>query len=487
MSDPMPDPTFAARLTELAAVRGDEPAVTVADISVTFRELERRANRLARHLLDLGVATDDFVTIAEPNSVECVVASFACWKIGATPQPVSARLPRLELDALVDLADPAIVIGAELDGRPCLPVGFQPPVELGDEPLDPTAVAAAWKAPTSGGSTGRPKLIVSGDPSVYHAGLIGLGATIGAEAGETTIMPGPLYHNGPFIWTYLSLLAGAHVEILPRFDAEATLAAIERNRAKAIYLVPTMMQRIWKLPEDDRLAHDVSSLQVAFHLAEPCPPWLKEAWIDWLGPEVIWELYGGTEGQSFTVLNGQEWLDHRGSVGRAITGEIGIRDTDGAPLPPGEVGDVWLRSTDRDTPTYRYVGAEAEALDDGWECLGDMGWMDADGYLYLADRRKDMILVGGANIYPAEVEAALNAHPSIASAAVIALPDEERGNTVHAIIEADPETTDLDELKAFLGERLVSYKLPRTFEFVDEPVRDDAGKVRRGALRDERT
>ena len=486
MSEPLSDPTFAARLTELAATRPEQPAVTVGDITISFEQLEQRANRLARHLLDLGVAAGDFVTIAEPNSVECVVASFACWKVGATPQPVSARLPRLELDALVELADPAVVIGAEVGDRPCLPLGFAPSDDLSNEPLDPAAVAAAWKAPTSGGSTGRPKLIVSGDPSVYHEGLIGLGATIGAEAGATTIMPGPLYHNGPFIWTYLSLLAGAHVEILPRFDAIATLEAIERHRARAIYLVPTMMQRIWKLPEEDRLAHDVSSLQVAFHLAEPCPPWLKEAWIDWLGPEVIWELYGGTEGQSFTVLNGQEWLDHRGSVGRPIVGEIGIRDEDGTPLPPGEVGDVWLRSTDRDTPTYRYVGAEADARDGGWECLGDMGWMDEDGYLYLADRRKDMILVGGANIYPAEVESALNAHAAIASSAVIGLPDEERGNRIHALIEADPSAVDLDELKAFLGERLVSYKLPRTFEFVDEPVRDDAGKVRRGALRDER-
>ncbi|MFQ5558269.1 MAG: AMP-binding protein, partial [Acidimicrobiales bacterium] len=303
---------------------------------------------------------------------------------------------------------------------------------------------------------------------------------IGARDDTTTLMPGPLDHNRPFIWTFLSLLAGSHVVLLPRFDAEATLAAVAAHRATAIYLVPTMMQRIWKLPAEDRLAHDMSSLEVAFHLAEPCPAWLKREWIDWLGPEVIWELYGGTEGQAFTVLDGVEWLAHPGSVGRAITGEMVIRDPDGNDLAAGELGDVWMRWTDRDTPTYRYIGAEPERRGD-WECLGDMGWMDDDGYLYLADRRSDMILVGGANIYPAEVEAAINAHPAIRSSAVIGLPDEERGNRVHAIVEAD--AIDTEELRAFLGERLVSYKIPRSFELVDEPLRDDAGKVRRTALR----
>jgi bile acid-coenzyme A ligase len=295
-------------------------------------------------------------------------------------------------------------------------------------------------------------------------------------------MPGPLYHNGPLIWASLSLLAGAHVVLLPRFDAEMTLETVARHRATAIYLVPTMMQRIWKLPTEDRLAHDVSCLETAFHMAEPCPTWLKQEWIDWLGPDVIWELYAGTEGQSATILSGVEWLEHRGSVGRPAFGEMVIRDADGKDLPPGEVGDVWMRAN-RDTPTYRYIGDEPHERD-GWGCLGDVGWMDEDGYLYLADRRKDMILVGGANVYPAEVEAALTAHPEVRSAAVIGLPDEERGNQVHAIVECD--AIDIDELRSFLGERLVRHKIPRSFELVDGPLRDDAGKVRRSALRDQR-
>ena len=177
-----------------------------------------------------------------------------------------------------------------------------------------------------------------------------------------------------------------------------------------MYAVPTMMQRIWKLPEDERTRYDLSSLDVVFHLAAPCPDWLKRAWIEWLGPEKVWELYAGTEAQAVTVIKGDEWLEHPGSVGRPIVGEMKILDPDGNELPPGEQGEVFMRPPEGVT-TYRYIGAEAKSLD-GWESLGDMGWMDEDGYLYLGDRTADMILSGGANIYPAEIEAALDAHPA---------------------------------------------------------------------------
>jgi bile acid-coenzyme A ligase len=245
------------------------------------------------------------------------------------------------------------------------------------------------------------------------------------------------------------------------------------------------MKRIWRLPDDVRNAYDMSSLVDVWHLAEPCPEWLKQVWIDWLGADRIYELYGGTEGQTATTITGAEWLAHRGSVGRPAPGTVMIADADGNELPSGEMGEVWLRST-RDTPTYRYVGAEARQRDGGWESLGDMGYLDQDGYLHLADRAADMILSGGSNIYPAEIEAALQEHPGIRSCAVIGLPDDDRGNAVHAILEADPDEVDEAELRQFLAERLVVYKLPRTIEFVEEPLRDDAGKVRRAALRQER-
>jgi bile acid-coenzyme A ligase len=252
-----------------------------------------------------------------------------------------------------------------------------------------------------------------------------------------------------------------------------------------LYAVPTMMKRIWRLPDEVKFGFDLSSLRVVWHLAEPCPEWLKQVWIDWLGADRIYELYAGTEAQTATIITGAEWLAHRGSVGRAQPGTVMITDPDGNELPVGEKGEVWLRSV-RDTPTYIYVGATPRTREGGWESLGDMGHLDADGYLYLGDRAADMILSGGANIYPAEVEAALQEYHGVHSCAVIGLPDDDKGNTIHAIIEADGASIDLDDLKAFLGERLVVYKLPRTFEFVDTPLRDDAGKVRRSALRAER-
>ena len=224
--------------------------------------------------------------------------------------------------------------------------------------------------------------------------------------------------------------------VLPRFDAEATLAAIEAHQAHVVYLVPTMMKRIWRLPPEVRERYDLSSLRVVWHLAEPCPVWLKQAWIDWLGPERIVELYAGTEAQMATVITGVEWLAHKGSVGRPVSGEIMICDADGEPLPAGSEGEVWMRSA-RERPTYRYIGAEARRREGGWESLGDMGYLDEDGYLYLGDRLADMILTGGANVYPAEVEAVLAEHPAVRTCCVIGLPDEDKGNRIHAIVEAD--------------------------------------------------
>jgi bile acid-coenzyme A ligase len=282
-----------------------------------------------------------------------------------------------------------------------------------------------------------------------------------------------------------ALLAGSHVVVHKRFDAEDTLAAIDTYSADIVYLVPTMMKRIWRLPDDVRLRYDLSSLRQIWHLAEPCPDWLKQAWIDWLGPERIFELYGGTEGQAATIITGNDWLAHRGSVGKPAPGTIMICDLDGNEVPVGEMGEVWMRSL-RDKPTYRYVGAEARTREGGWESLGDNGRLDEDGFLYLGDRMSDMILSGGTNIYPAEVEAAILEHPDVHSCAVIGLPDADLGNIVHAIVEADETVVPREALLTFAGERLVRYKVPRSLEYTDEPIRDDAGKVRRAALRAER-
>jgi bile acid-coenzyme A ligase len=467
-------------LTELARRDPDRPAVVVGETTVTRGELDRRSNRLARAYAHLGVRAGDMVTVALPNGVGFVEACAAAWKLGATPQPVSARLPPAELDAVVALAAPALVVGARVDGRQCLPADWEPDPAY-DDALLPDAVAAEWKAPTSGGSTGRPKLIVATVPGVFDPAVP---AVPYLRPDDVQLVPGPLYHNGPFLYCFRGLLCGHIVVLMRRFDAALALALVARHRVGFTMLVPTMMQRIWRLPE--RATADVSSLHTVLHLGAPCPPWLKRGFLEWLGPERVLELYAGTEGNGITVITGEEWLAHPGSVGRpALGSSVRILDPQTRrPLPPGEVGEVFLLPADGPGSTYRYVGAEPTSVE-GWETLGDLGHLDDEGYLYLSDRSADLVLSGGSNVYPAEVEAALDSHPAVRSSCVVGLPDDDLGERVHALVDA-PDGVDVDELLAHVAQRLVRYKVPRSVELVDGPLRDDAGKVRRSALRAER-
>ena len=351
--------SYSRRLTELAQQHPARPAITCGETSLTRSELESSANRLARDMAAGGAGEGDMVTIALGNSVEWFVAFAASWKIGAIPQPVSAKLPRPELQAILELADPSLVIGVPPElagGRRTLPAGYLPDPHLSDDPL-PDVTSPAWKAPTSGGSTGRPKLIVSGDPALYDEDA----PPLFGQPDGCMVVPAPLYHNGPIVWSCSAWLGGSHVVVLPRFDAVATLEAVDRYDADTVYLVPTMMKRIWRLPEAVRDSYDVSSLQHVWHLAEPCPPWLKQVWIDWLGPDRIFELYAGTEAQAATVITGTEWLDHRGSVGRPAAGTVMICDPEGGELPPGREGEVWLRTARArsDVPLHRRRGTDS--------------------------------------------------------------------------------------------------------------------------------
>lgn len=476
--------SFAQHYRAHADRSPDAPALTVVGgRTLSWRQLVDDATRTARHLADLGVETGDMVTIAFPNNEAFVLTTVACWFLGAIPQPVSSKLPGRELDEIVALADSRVVAGVDagrVPGRATLAPGFAPDRDVDPSAL-PDAISPSWKAPTSGGSTGRPKLILAGAPSTIDPET----PTTFTTPGGTIVVPGPLYHNGPFVWAAEQLRSGGHLVLLERFDPVETLRAVEDHSAETLYLVPTMMQRIWKLDASMRDSFDLSSLTQIWHLAAPCPAWLKEEWIRWMGPERIVELYAGTEAQSATVITGTEWLEHRGSVGRPVSGEMKIVRDNGTDAAPGEPGEVFMRPA-KGVVTYRYVGAETVTSGDGWESLGDLGWMDEDGYLYLGDRKKDMILSGGANIYPAEVEAAIDRHPEVVSCAVIGLPDDDLGERIHAIVQATP-ALDLDDLRRHLAEEIVRYKIPRSFELVDEPVRDDAGKVRRSSLAAERS
>lgn len=463
------------------------PAVTHDDVTTSYAELEARANRRARQLAALGVGEGDVVTLAAPKGLEYYELLFAIWKLGATPNNVSSALPAAELKAIVELANPRLIVGEEharIAGWDFLAVGTIPSEDFSADPL-PSKTPARWKIMTSGGSTGRPKLIVDRKPGTHDPGQ----APLGQRVGDTMLNPGPLYHNTPFVAVTYTLFSGGHVVELSRFDPLRALELIDRHEVNWVSLVPTMMSRIWRLPEEQRNSFDLSSLRTVLHMASACPQWLKQAWIDWLGPDRIIEVYGGTELIGVTRITGREWLEHKGSVGKPAEGcRMRILNEQGEDCAPGEIGEIYFLPDAGRSSTYEYIGATAKASGD-WETYGDLGYVDEGGYLYIADRRLDMIISGGANIFPAEVEAALDQHPDVQSSIVIGLPDSDMGQRVHAIVQMAQEhhaRSDADALRRFLSEKLVRYKIPRTFEFTTENLRDDAGKARRSKLRDDR-
>jgi len=477
---------LGALLSHHASASPAHPALIIGDRAFGFAELDARANRRARMLAASGVKPGDFVTVALANGLEFYETTFAVWKLGAIPNLVSPQLAPPEIEAIVGIVDPRLVIGIDagrLPGRNAVPAGLPIDESLSAEAM-PEVVSPHWKAMTSGGSTGRPKVILDAMPGRWNPAV----AVLGQQPGDILLNPGPLYHNAPFCGMHYGLFAGSTVVEMGKFDAMRTLELIDRRGVTWVNLVPTMMHRIWRLGPEARRMHDLSSLRTVFHMAAPCPPWLKEAWIDWLGAERIFELYAGTERQGATMITGPEWLAHRGSVGRPQPGaRIRILDEDGAACGPGAVGEIYFLPDAGLGTTYQYLGANARRLGN-WESLGDLGWIDDEGYLYLCDRRSDMIISGGSNIYPAEVEAALDAHPDVLSSIVVGLKDEEWGERVHAIVQRAPDSklTD-DALRVFAAGRLAKYKLPKSIEFTRDALRDDAGKARRTALRAVRT
>jgi len=471
---------IGTQFSQLAEAAPDVPAVTCDGRTLTRGELEVSTNRLARAYAELGVRQGDYVTIVMPNSIEWVQAVLATWKLGAIPQPLSARLPDTELAGLLALRQPSLLVGRDDPNGKSRSIA-------GDYTPDPTLSAAAhaesvspvWKSMSSGGSTGRPKLIEAGGDSRLPAAA---GYALGAQEGDVQLMSVPLTHNTGFTTFAIGLIHGHHLVVMPRFEPREFLDLVTKHGVTFLATVPTIMQRLLPVYRAAPDAYDLSSIRRFWHLASPCPPAVKEAWIDLLGPEVIWELYGGTELQALTFINGAQWLEHRGSVGIVVAGEMKVLDDDGNECPPGVVGEIYMRPSPGSAPTYRYIGATAKSRD-GWDSLGDLGYFDEDRFLYLNDRRVDMFTVGGRNVYPAEIESALSAHPKVLSCLVVGVPDADLGQVPHAIVQADG----LDEaaVTSFLAERISSYKVPHTVEFSDTPLRDDAGKARRSAVRDE--
>jgi bile acid-coenzyme A ligase len=444
----------------------DRLALVHGDQRWTFGDLADRSELWARWLVARGVVADDLVAFARPNGPEFIALTFGIYRAGATPAPISGKLPDIERAAILETMQPRLFVGAD-----DLPM----PVD-GVADID-RHIAASWKACTSGGSTGRAKVIVDGRPAGFAPDM----TFIGIPADDAVLIPGPFYHDAPFSAAVFALWRGSAVVTMDRFDAEGALRLIEAERVRWSIMVPTMLHRIWKLPEAVREAIELSSWGMVVHTAAPMPAWLKRAWIAWRGADHIWEVYGATEGLARCWIGGAEWLARPGSVGKPTGGaRLRILDEDGKDVPPGTNGEVFAMPPGGAGSSYRYIGADRRATADGWESVGDCGHLDADGYLFLTDRRNDLIISGGVNIWPAEVEAAILRHPAVRSCVVLGEPDDDMGERVHAIVETGTPFT-LDALRAFLADHLSSDKLPRALTLQSTPVRDDAGKFRKPA------
>jgi long-chain acyl-CoA synthetase len=339
------------------------------------------------------------------------------------------------------------------------------------------------------GTTGRPKGVRRDPlpPSMAAANQAAYGHAFGLrpDTPATVLMTGPMYHSAPNAYARTALRVGATIVLQPRFDAEEMLALIERHRISHMHAVPTMFVRLLKLPEAVRRRCDVSSLRFVIHGAAPCPPAVKRAMIEWWGP-VIHEYYGATEMGIPAWIGATDWLKRPGAAGRVVEGAtVKIFDDAGRELPPGEVGEIYVRVNYM--PEFTYQGQDAvrrEISRGDLVTVGDVGRLDRDGYLYLCDRKRDMVISGGVNIYPAEIEAALVAHPAVKDCAVFGIPDDEFGESLCAHVELQPgKAATADEIRAHLAEHLAKFKIPKTIVFAASLPREDSGKIFKRKLR----
>jgi len=471
---------FGTKLQQLAEQRGDDTAVTViardgTAHSLTFAELDGRANQWGRALAAADAEVGSLVALAIPNSQQFVLAALGCWKIGAVPVPMRWDLPDWERSRVLEVIDAAVVIDEQ--SRDAL---TSRAVDQSADPL-PEVVSPKANGICSSGSTGLPKVILTLAQGIWtpESSFPFLAAWTPTAQPQTILVPGPMYHtNGFSPLTYL--LGGDRLVVLEKFDAATVVDVIERYRITNFTATPTMLARIAALPGIRQ--RDLSSVAWILQGAAVMPQALLHTWFDLLSPEQVVMAYGMTENLGLTALRGDEWLAHRGSVGRGFRDtEVQILDQQGQPVGPGELGEIYLRSPM--SVGYHYLGGAPllPSTTDGFRTAGDIGRVDADGYLYIADRRSDMIITGGANVFPAEVECALAEHDDIADVVVIGLSDPEWGRRVHAVVQlANPLTK--QQIIAYAKARLAAYKVPKTVEFVDEIPRTAATKVNRSAM-----
>ncbi|MET7770846.1 acyl-CoA synthetase [Nocardia sp. NPDC005366] len=497
-------------LTELATQYEDKTAIAMENsgATLTYRELEERSNQIAHLFRSRGLGPGDHIAVLMKNQLEVFPVVWAAQRSGLFYTPVNWHLSTAEasyivancgarmlihseslgeLAAAAEAASPALnsrlVVGGDLDEVESLEIAISqlPTTPISDE-------SEGYYMLYSSGTTGRPKGILPTLTGESFGAGLGIDHLVGSEFGfgsdTVYLSPGPLYHAAPLGWTMGTVRNGGTAVVMKRFDAEQALQLIDEFAVTHAQFVPTMFVRMLKLPRATRNRYDISSLRLAVHAAAPCAVEVKERMIDWFGP-ILTEFYSGSEGTGFFMIDTPDWLGHRGSVGRAVLGVVHVCDDDGNELEPGEVGTIWFGDVQR----FEYLGDDAktaEAFNDkGWNTLGDLGHVDEDGFLYLSARRSDLILSGGVNIYPQEIEDALILHPAVEDVAVMGQPDDEMGQRVHAIVQPSPDATAGPELEQELIEHcranLAHFKAPRSITFGEVP-RLPSGKILRRDL-----
>jgi acyl-CoA synthetase (AMP-forming)/AMP-acid ligase II len=480
---------------------------------VTFAELEARSCRLAQALFAHGLRPGDHVAAMMVNDDRTHEVAFGLQRSGLYYTLVNTHLAAEEAAYIVeDCGAHTFVVSGELAPVAAEMIALTPSVDLRLMVGDPTTghtsyddfVSAHPPEPLaheeegfamlySSGTTGRPKGVrrpLSGLPFGTYATLGPmLGGIMGFAEGDVYLSPAPLYHSAPLVWSMTAIRMGGTAVIMEHFDAERCLQLIEERRVTHAQFVPTMFVRMLKLPDEVREKYDLSSLRSVVHAAAPCAPEVKRRMIEWWGP-IIHEYYSGTEGMGMTWITSAEALTHPGSVGRAVWGEAHVCGDDGAELPVGTDGLVYFGGRPDATFEYNHDPEKTRQSFNakGWATLWDVGHLDDEGYLYLTDRKLFMIVSGGVNIYPQEVEDVLVLHPAVADVAVFGVPEPEMGEEVKAVVEPAPGAVPGPELEAeilaFCRDHLSHYKCPKTVDFTDALPRGENGKLYKKALRD---
>jgi long-chain acyl-CoA synthetase len=498
-----------------AATNPDKPAIIMGGSgeTITYAELDHRSNQVAQLLRARGIGVGDTVALCMENHPWFFCLTWGFQRAGVHYVAISSRLTAPEIAYILEDSGARLLFGSAylakvLDEVATL-AGAVPQLRLGC-PGEIGAEAALAAMPTtpiaderagvdmlySSGTTGRPKgvkLPLPEDPDIAQMNsLVGLAMmAFGITADSVYLSPAPLYHAAPLRWSMTIHKLGGTVVVMERFEPEAALALIEKYRITDSQFVPTHFVRMLKLPEEVRAQYDISTLKCAIHAAAPCPVPVKQAMIAWWGP-VLLEYYAGTEGNGFTFVTSQEWLTKPGTVGRALSGIVRVCDENGDEVPRGSEGQIFFEPTE-DMVAFEYHNDPAKTQDarnkHGWSSLGDVGYQDADGFVFLTDRKSFMIISGGVNIYPQEIENLLITHPKVADAAVIGAPDPEMGEKVVAVVQpldmADAGPALAEELMAYLAPQLSRVKMPRQIDFRAELPRELTGKLYKRLLRDE--